>query len=73
LGCSMPLARYLPMGPHQTKREAPVLRNPNTGKEPLLPQDSGKVPDKLDRSKVRLVSAAKAPVSAHDSGKVPAR
>ncbi len=55
------------------ERRGPRAKESKTGKEPLLPQDGGKVPDKLDRSKVRLVSAAKDPGSAQDSGNVPAR
>ena len=48
----------------------PSDKESNTGKEPLLPQMGGRVPDKLDRSKVRL---AKALGSDHDAGNVPAR
>ena len=55
------------------ERRGPSDREFNTGKEPLPPQEGGKVPDKLDRSRVRLVRLAKAPGSDHDAGNVPAR
>ncbi len=51
----------------------PSDKESNTGKEALPPQEGGRVPDKLDRSKVRLVRLAKAPGSDHDAGNVPAR
>ncbi len=51
----------------------PSDKESNTGKEALHPQEGGSVPDKLDRSKVRLVRLAKAPGSDHDAGNVPAR
>lgn len=55
------------------ERKGPRDKESNTGKEPLLPQAGGKMPDRLDRSKVRLVSAGKDPGSAHASGNVPVR
>lgn len=50
----------------------PNGRESNTGKEPLVTQEGGKVPDRFDRSKVRLVRLAKATGSNNDAGNVPA-
>ena len=54
-------------------RTGPTDKESNIGKEALLPQEGGKMPDKLERSKVRLVRLGKAPGSDHDAGSVPAR
>ena len=51
----------------------PSDKESNTGNKPLPPQEGGQVPDKLDKSKVRLVRLAKAPGSDHDAGNVPVR
>lgn len=55
------------------ENSGPSDKESKTGNEPLVPQEGGRVPDKLDKSKVRLVRLAKAPGSDHDAGNVPVR
>lgn len=55
------------------ERTGPSDKESNTENEALLPQEGGKVPDKLDTSKVSLVRLAKVPGFDHDAGNVPDR